>query len=603
MMEKEISSSIRNFCILSHIDHGKSTLADRFLELTHTIEEKDMRDQFLDRMDLEREKGITIKMKPIQMRYTLQTNDSPSQEYILNLIDTPGHVDFSYEVSRALKAVEGGILLVDATKGIQAQTVFNYYLAQKEGLSIIPAINKIDLPLAQIEKTKEEMAKLLKIEKDKIELISAKLGTNVKRVLERVIKEVPPPQGKEEGKLKALIFDSLYDIHKGIIAFVRVFDGKIKKGDEIKFLKANKKARVIETGIFKKNLTPQEELKAGEIGYIITNLSEIKDYKIGDTISHLEEEVEPIKGFVSLRPMVFATFYPALGEDYLKLKNSLEKLSLNDPAITFEPETTGLGQGFKIGFLGPLHLEVVQERLEREYHLNIVSTPPQTSYKIIKRDQKEEIVSSVSKFPKNSEIKEIQEPWLKIKIFTPFEYTNQIFELMKQKRGIYKEMEYLSDDNVILIFEMPLVSLLEDFYDKLKSISSGFASFDWEFLEYRPDDLVKVDILVAGEVVDPLSFVSPFSSAYSYAKNIVLKLKKVLPREQFEVSLQAAIGSRVIVRENIPPLRKNVLAKLYGGDRTRKDKLLEKQKEGKKRLKQIGKVRIPQEAFFAILKK
>jgi len=598
--------NIRNFAILSHIDHGKSTLADRFLELTNTIEKRKMREQFLDKMPLEREKGITIKLHPIRMEFEFSILNSqfPKSKYILNMVDTPGHVDFSYEVSRSLKAVEGIILLVDAVQGIQAQTVFNYYLAKKEGLSIIPVINKIDLPSAQPEKIAEDLSDLINCKKEDIIFISAKFGTNVKELTEKLIEKIPSPKGNSEKPLKALIFDSFYDEHRGIIAFVRIFDGKIKKEDPILFLRKNKLAKILEVGVFGKEFLPKEELSAGQIGYILSNLREIGDCEVGDTITLATNKAEPLPGYQSLKPMVFASFYPSQGEDFLHLKKALEKLSLNDPSLTFEAEQfTDLGYGFRCGFLGPLHLQISQERLEREYNLNIISTSPQVSYKIVKIDGKSEIIYSLSQFPDLEEIKEIQEPWLKIKIFTPFEFLNPIFNLLKNCRALYKDTEYLSKDKLILFSEMPLNSILEGFYDKLKSISSGFASFDWEFLEYRKAPLVRVDILVAGKLVPALSFICISDEAFQKGKNLIFKLKKLIPRKQFTVALQAAIGSKIIARENIPALRKDVTAPLYGGDRTRKDKLLKKQKEGKKRLKRIGKVDIPQEAFFALLKK
>ena len=593
-------AEIRNFCIISHIDHGKSTLADRFLELTNTIEKREMQEQFLDKMPLEREKGITIKMKPIQMKYFLD-----SQEFVLNLIDTPGHVDFSYEVARTLKAVEGAILLVDAAQGIQAQTVLNYYLAKKEGLFIIPVINKIDLPLASSEKVAEDLSDLTNCKKEDIVFISAKLGTNVKELLEKLIEKVPSPKENSELPLRALIFNSFYDEYRGIIAFVRIFDGKLKKGDEIVFFKKNKSAKTLELGIFGKEFLPTEEISSGQIGYIVSNLEDIGDCQAGDTICLAgdKDKIKALPGYQSLKPMVFATFYPSQGEDFLHLKEALEKLSLNDPSLTFEPEQlTDLGYGFRCGFLGPLHLEICQERLEREYNLDIISTCPQVSYEILKINGEKQIINSISQFPDICELKEIQEPWLKIKIFTPFEFSNQIFNLLKNCRALYKNTEDIGKNKLVLFFEMPLASLLESFYDRLKSVSSGFASFDWEFFEYRKANLVKVDILVAGVQVSALSFICLSKEAFLKGKNLISKLKKIIPREQFKVSLQAVVGSKIIAREDISALRKNVTSSLYGGDRTRKDKLLKKQKAGKKRLKRIGKVDIPQEAFFAILK-
>lgn len=592
-------SKIRNFAIISHVDHGKSTLADRLLELTKTVEKRKMREQVLDQMDIERERGITIKLQPVRMEY---------QEFILNLIDTPGHVDFTYEVSRSLAACEGAVLLVDAVCGIQAQTLSNYYLAKEQDLVIIPVVNKIDLPNAQPEKVGKDLAKLVGVNEKEIIKISAKLGINVEKVLKAIIEKIPAPEGKPDKPLRALIFDSLYDQHRGVIAFVRLFDGQIKKEDEIFLLGTKKESKILEVGIFKPELLPKDRLGAGEVGYIVTGLKGVKDCRVGETITNYKSQitnykVEPLPGYKPVKPMVFASFFCSEGEDYPKLKEGLEKLSLNDAALSFEPEVSkALGFGFRCGFLGVLHMEVIEERLEREYGLNLLITAPSVSYKIKVKDSESIIIHSPSELPDPSQIKEIQEPWIKIEIFSPSQYLGPIMQLIEKSRGKYKTTEYLGE-RVALIYEMPLASLIRDFYDKLKSVSSGYASLNYQFIGYQPADLVKLDILIAGKKVEALSLIVPKDQAYSEGKRLVKRLKEVIPRQLFEVALQAAIGGRIIARETISALRKDVTAKLYGGDRTRKDKLLAKQKKGKKRLKKIGKVDIPQEAFLAVLKR
>ncbi len=595
-------STIRNFCIISHIDHGKSTLADRLLELTKTVEKRKMREQVLDQMDIERERGITIKLQPVRMDYNLN-----SKPYTLNLIDTPGHVDFTYEVSRSLAACEGAILLVDAAQGIQAQTLSNYYLAKEEGLAIIPVVNKIDLPNAQPDKVAKDLAKLVGADEKEVIKISAKLGTNVEKVLEAIVERIPAPKGNLEKPLQALIFDSIYDEHRGVIAFVRLFDGQIKKEEEITLLGTKRESKVLEVGIFKPELLSKDSLSAGEVGYIVTGLKEVKDCRVGDTItiSNLEPQTSALPGYKPIKPMVFASFFCAEGENYPKLKEGLEKLSLNDAALGFEPESSkALGFGFRCGFLGVLHMEVVQERLEREYDLDLVITAPSVSYRVRPKTKKLELetIHSPTELPEPSQIEEIQEPWIKIEIFSPNQYLGPIMQLVEKSRGIYKTTEYLSE-RVALVYEMPLASLIRDFYDKLKSVSSGYASLNYQFVGYRPADLVKLDILVAGEKVEALSSIVPKEEAYREGRSLVKRLKEIIPRQLFEVALQAAIGSKIIARETISALKKDVTAKLYGGDRTRKDKLLAKQRKGKKRLKRIGKVDIPQEAFLAILKR
>jgi len=598
-------NDIRNFCIVAHIDHGKSTLADRFLEITKTIPKEKLQEQYLDRMSLERERGITIKMHPVRMSYILNL-----ESYILNLIDTPGHVDFSYEVSRSLNACEGAILLCDATQGIQAQTLANYYLAKEEGLVIIPVVNKIDLPNAQSEKVGRDLAELVGAKEEEVIFISAKLGTDVEKVLEAIIKRIPAPVGSVEKLLRALVFDSLFDRHRGVIAFVRIFDGRIKKGEEIKLLGTGKISTVLEVGIFKPDFIPKESLEAGEIGYVITGFKEVKECRVGDTITKILNfkfqisnfGIEPLKGYREPQPMVFASFYCTDAKDYLKFKEALGKLSLNDAAFTFKSEGfSDLGFGFRCGFLGMLHLEIIKERLEREYDLDLIITAPSVSYKIILQDNREKFIHSPQEFPEAGEIKEIQEPWVRLDIFSPVQYLSPIMELVKKFRGFYKKTEYLAEE-VILFYEMPLASFLDNFYNSLKNISAGYASLNYQFLDYRPADLVKMDIKIAGKNVDALSFIVLKKEIQTEGKRLVSQLKKLIPRQLFEITIQAAIGSKIISRETISAMRKNVTAKLYGGDRTRKDKLLKKQKAGKKKLKRIGAVDVPQEAFFAILK-
>jgi len=595
--------NIRNFCVLAHIDHGKSTLADRFLEITGTVSKKKLRAQYLDRMSLERERGITIKMHPVRMVF---------QNYILNLIDTPGHVDFSYEVSRSLKTCEGAILLCDATQGVQAQTLANYFLAKKEGLAIIPVVNKIDLPNAQPEKTAQDLAELTGLKKEEIIFVSAKFGTSVEKVLEAVVEKIPAPVGNINKSLRALIFDSLFDQHRGVIAYVRVFDGQIKKGEKIKLLGTGKISTALEVGTFKPEFSAKESLKAGEIGYVITGFKETKECRVGDTVvKNSKLEVKPLGGYQEPQPMVFASFYCAESQNYLKLKESLEKLSLNDAAFSFKPEGfSDLGFGFRCGFLGLLHLEIIKERLEREYGLNLIVTAPSVSYQVILfaeggsasggKDNSEKFIHSPQEFSE-AEAKEIREPWIELEVFSPTQYLSPIMELVKKFRGLYKKTDYL-DKEMVLFYEMPLASFLDSFYNGLKNISAGYASLSYQILDYRSADLVKIDILIAGKKIDALSVIVPREKIQIEGKRLTTQLKKLLPRQLFEIPIQAAVGSKIISRETISALRKNVTAKLYGGDRTRKEKLLQKQKAGKKKLKEIGNIHIPQEIFFAILK-
>jgi len=608
--------NIRNFAIISHIDHGKSTLADRMLEITSTVPREKIKPQMLDTMELERERGITIKLQPVTMEFAFrhaipksklqipnksQISNSKSLKienwelensnstFMLNLIDTPGHVDFAYEVSRSLAAVEGAILLVDAGKGIQAQTLANLHLAQENKLTIIPVVNKIDLPGARIEETREEIAKLLNIKNEEILNVSAKTGQGVENLLNEIIARIPPPKGKREGELKALIFDSVYDEFRGAIAYVRVFDGELKRGEKIKFLASGKSEVANEIGRFRLKYESAEKLGAGEIGYIVTGEREIKNIKVGDTISHdSPAQVSPIPGFKIPKPFVYASFYIQGGDPSL-LRQALEKLSLNDSSLNFAPESSkSFGQGFKCGFLGLLHLEIVKERLEREYGLNLIVTQPRVAY----------IENGKSKIENGG----YQEPWVRLEIITPQEYIGPVMELVQSRRAIYKNTSYIGD-RIILEYEIPLAEIIVDFYDKLKSVSSGYASQNYEFIGYRPGDLVKLDCLVAGDKVEEFSRIVPRQRQMTEAKNLVNKLKELLPRQMFEVSLQAAVGGKILAREDIPAMRKDVTAKLYGGDRTRKDKLLKKQAKGKKKMKQLGKVQIPDDVFLEMLKR
>ncbi|MEK7203463.1 MAG: translation elongation factor 4 [Patescibacteria group bacterium] len=590
-------SNIRNFCIIAHIDAGKSTLADRFLELTGTIEKRKMQEQFLDMHPLERERGITIKLQPVRMKYKLGGED-----YILNLIDTPGHVDFYYEVSRSLAAVEGAILLIDGIKGIQAQTLSNYNFAIRQNLKIIPAINKIDLPNVQVEKVEEEIINLAGVKREEIFKISAKIGTGVEDVLKAVIEKIPGP--KQEGKpLQALIFDSKFDTYKGIIAYVRVFNGSVKTGDKIKFAVQKAKAEAIEVGYFKPDLIKTEKLEAGEIGYIATGLKDISKVRVGDTITLTDDNSPSLTGYQEPSPFVFASLYPRNADDFDYLKDSLEKLKLQDSSLQFEPEhSDALGPGFRCGFLGMLHTEIVSERLKRDFSLDLIIASPSVEY-MIKIQNKEIGIRSASKLPEPSQIEAILEPFVEMEILTPAKYLGQIMKLMPEYRGEYLETSYLSSETVILKYKAPLAEIIIDFYDKLKSMSSGFASMNYKFVGFKQSDLVKLDILIGGEAVEAFSRIVPRLNAYQEGKRVVEKLKEVMPPQLFSLALQAAIGGKIIARETIKARRKDVTGYLYGGDVTRKKKLLEKQKRGKERLKETGRVEIPQEVYLEILKK
>jgi GTP-binding protein LepA len=593
---------MRNFCIISHVNHGKSTLADRFLELTKTVPKEKMRPQYLNSMDLERGRGITIKMHPVRMNYTLN-----AKPYTLNLIDTPGHVDFSYEVSRSLAAVEGTILLVDATQGIQAQTLANFELAKKQGLTIIPAVNKIDMPQAKVEETKKELADLLNISSDKVFLISAKFGTNVEKLLEAVIKKISAPRDEKEKPFRTLIFDSKYDSFKGVICYVRVFDGEIKNGEKIYLMAGKTEGKVKELGYFGPEFLPQQKLSAGEIGYIATGIKETGKVRVGDTITKISNfkfqisnlDVEPLVGYQEPKPMVFASFYPENPNDFEILEEALMKLKLNDASLTFQPERKeGLGRGFLCGFLGSLHIEIIAERLRREYGLALVISTPSVIYKIITKNDEELLIYSPSDWPDPSMIEKIQEPWMKLEIITPPEYLGQILKIFENSEAIHIEKKYFGQNRLLLIYEVPLREIVTGFYDKLKGASQGFASMNYQFLEYRKADLVKLDILIAGKKEEAFSKIVPKNRALEEGRKIVSKLKEILPAQLFSVAIQAAISGKIIARETIKAKGRDVTAPLYGGDFTRKRKLLEKQKKGKKRLKERGQVRIPPQVYL-----
>ncbi|MDP3244905.1 MAG: GTP-binding protein [bacterium] len=634
-----MQSNIRNFCIIAHIDHGKSTLADRLLEFTGTVEKRKMKEQMLDMMDLERERGITIKLQPVRMNFSLLTT-----HYILNLIDTPGHVDFNYEVSRSLAAVEGAILLVDATQGVQAQTIGNLYLAVEQNLTIIPVINKIDLPNAQIERVKAEIVHLLGCQENEILLVSAKTGQGVAELLEAVVEKIPPPKillispfvkGGDRGILRALIFDSKYDEYRGVVAYGRVVDGEVRAGQKIYFLAQKEETEVLEVGYFKPNFVKADKLQAGEIGYIVTDLKDVSACRVGDTITSSSvianhplvvkqsqgiatpraaglamTSIEPLPGYKEVKPMVFAGIFPKEGNDFTRLREAVAKLKLNDAAFFFEPErSTALGFGLRCGFLGLLHLEIIKERLRREYNLELVVTTPSVAYKVKEKSGAEKIIKGALEMPDYSKIESIEEPWVKTDILTPAEYIGSIMQLAQEKRGIYQNTEYLAgsakntSDRVILHYEIPLSSILTDFYDKLKSASSGYASLNYEFLNYRPADIVRLDILVAEEKAEALSTLIIRDEAQRAGRQIVETLKNNIPKQMFEVKIQAALGGTIIASERLSAMRKDVLAKMSGGDWTRKAKLLAKQKKGKKAMKAGGHVDIPAEAYLAVLKR
>lgn len=591
--------NIRNFCIIAHIDHGKSTLADRLLEFTQTISQREMMDQVLDDMDLEREKGITIKSHAIQMNY-----HSNGQDYILNLIDTPGHVDFSYEVSRAIAACEGALLVVDSTQGIEAQTISNLYLALDSNLTIIPVLNKIDLPNAMIEEVSDQIVDLIGCDKEEILHASGKEGIGIKEILEAIVERIPCPKGNPDAPLKALIFDSVYNSFRGTITYFRVFDGVIRKGQKLKFMATGAEYHADEVGILKLHKEPRDFVGTGDVGYLITGIKEVSEVKVGDTITSVDNPAsEPVKGFQEVKPMVFAGIYPVDTQDFEDLRASLEKLKLNDASLVYEPETSAaLGFGFRTGFLGLLHLEIIQERLEREFNMSVITTVPSVSYIAELTNGNRVPVNSPADLPNPNVLKHLEEPYIKAQIITKSEFIGPLIKLCMDRRGIFKNQNYLTTDRVELVFEMPLAEVVFDFYDKLKSISKGYASFDYDFIGYRQSNLVKMDILLNGDPVDALSAIIHRDKAYDWGKKLCQKLKELIPKHQFEIAIQASIGSKIIARETVKALRKDVTAKCYGGDISRKRKLLEKQKEGKKRMRQVGNVEVPQSAFMAVLK-
>jgi len=591
---------IRNFSIIAHIDHGKSTLADRILELTGAIDKSKMSEQVLDSMEVEKEHGITVKAHTVSVFYRALDGN----EYTLNLIDTPGHVDFTYEVSRSLGACEGAVLLVDATQGIQAQTLSNFYLALEQNLEIIPVINKIDLPSAHIDMVKEQLEKELGFSGDDIILISAKSGINCRDVLEAIVKRIPAPAGNEDESLVALVFDSYYDSYRGVVVKVRVFDGSVKAGDRIRFMATGKEYVVEETGLLQLKLLKKEELKAGEVGYIIAGIKSVSEFSVGDTITNGERPAaKPLPGYKPVKQYVFAGIFPVNSDDFADLQEALYKLKLNDAALSFEKwNSAALGMGFKCGFLGLLHLQIIQERLEKEFDLNIITTVPSVEYKIKKTNGEVIFIENATEFPDPVYIEEIEEPFVEARIILPDEYLGTILQLIQERRGVQKNIIYLHTTRVEIVCELPLAEIIYDFYDKLKSLTRGYASFDYEFKEFRKSDIVKLDILVNGEVVDALSQMVHRDKAYQRGRSVCVRLRELIPPHLFQIPIQAAIGGKVIARETIKALRKDVLAKCYGGDITRKRKLLEKQKEGKKRMKAVGSVEIPQEAFIEVLK-
>ena len=590
---------IRNFCIIAHIDHGKSTLADRLLEYTKTVSKKDLQNQVLDDMDLERERGITIKSHAIQMDYELD-----GQKYALNLIDTPGHVDFSYEVSRSIAACEGALLIVDAAQGIQAQTISNLYLALENDLEIIPVLNKIDLPSAMPEEVKDQIVDLLGCKREDILSASGKTGMGVELILEAIVKRIPPPVGDPSAPLQCLVFDSVFNPFRGIIAYYKVINGEIRKGDKVKFIATEREYIADEIGILRLDKSPRDVVKTGDVGYIISGIKDAREVKVGDTLTQLERPCsEAIQGFTDVKPMVFAGIYPVDTEDYEELRASMERLRLNDAALVFEPESSAaLGFGFRCGFLGMLHMEIIQERLEREFNMTVITTVPNVSYHAYLTNGVDEIINNPSDMPDPSKLDHIEEPYIKAQIITKSEFVGSIMTLCIQKRGSIKNQSYLTTDRVELIFEMPLAEIVFDFYDRLKTISKGYASFDYSPIGYQESNLVKLDIRLNGEPVDALSALIHKDHAYNFGKKICEKLKELITRQQFEIIIQASIGSKIIARETVKALRKDVTAKCYGGDISRKRKLLEKQKAGKKRMRQVGNVEIPQSAFMAVLK-
>jgi GTP-binding protein LepA len=594
-------SLLRNFCIIAHIDHGKSTLADRMLQLTGVVEGRAMRAQYLDRMDIERERGITIKSQAVRLPYQPPGSD---RHFVLNLIDTPGHVDFSYEVSHSLQACEGAILVVDAAQGLEAQTLANVHLALRENLTIIPVLNKIDLPSAQPNVVMDELESVLAIPREEVILASAKDGTGVPEILEAIVERIPPPKGDPGAPLQALVFDSTYDSYKGVIVYVRLEQGTLDDHETIQLMASGAEAEILELGVFRPQLVPVKRLLAGEVGYVATGLKSVRDAQVGDTVTvAARPAAQPLPGYQPAKSLVFAGLYPLSGEDYPLLRDALEKLHLNDASFSYEPESSvALGFGFRCGFLGLLHMEIVQERLEREFDLDLIASAPSVEYRVTRVGGGETAVDNPARLPPIGEIEAIAEPWVKVSIVTPSTYIGPLMELSTSRRGAFREMEYLDPQRVLMTFELPLAEVIVDYYDQLKSRTQGYASMDYEEIGYREADLVKVDVLVAGEPVDALSLIVHRDKAPAIGRALAEKLKELIPRQMFEVPVQAAIGSHVVARETIRALRKNVLAKCYGGDITRKRKLLEKQKEGKARMKRVGSVEIPQEAFLAMLR-
>jgi len=596
----EERDQIRNFSIIAHIDHGKSTLADRMLEVTDTVSKRDMKEQMLDQMDLERERGITIKAQAVKIDY----KSRDGRVYSLNLIDTPGHVDFTYEVSRSLAACEGAVLIVDASQGVEAQTVANTYLALENNLEIIPVINKIDLPSADPERVEHEIEESLGVPADEPVLVSAKTGEGIEDVFEAIVNRIPPPKGDESRPLKALIFDSKYDPYRGVIAFIRVFDGELHKGKDVVSMATGIKSEVEEVGIFSPEMTPVSKLGCGQVGYLITGIKDVNDVKVGDTITDKKNRAEKaLAGYKDAKPMVFCGLYPLDGGKYSDLRDSLEKLNLNDPSLSFEPETSNaLGFGFRCGFLGLLHLEIVKERLQREYNVELLATAPSVAYKVTSNDGSIKTINNPSEFPEPNSYSVIEEPFIKAKILSPPDYVGAIMDLCQSRRGVLGGVQYLSESRVQISYELPLSEIVLDFYDQLKSRTKGYASLDYDHSGYQKTQLVKLEILLAGESMDAFSSITPREKAYERGKYLTEKLREIIPRQMFEVVIQAAIGGRIIARETVKAKRKDVTSKCYGGDISRKRKLLERQKEGKKRMKQVGKVTIPQEAFLTVLK-
>lgn len=594
----KVQEHIRNFSIIAHIDHGKSTLADRLMEVTGTVSKRDSKAQLLDSMELERERGITIKLTPVTMKYT-----KDGKEYILNLIDTPGHVDFTYEVSRSLAACEGAVLVVDASQGVEAQTLANVYLALENDLFIIPVVNKIDLPSARPDWAKEQVEDIIGLDTSYAPLVSAKMGTNIEQVLDLVVDKVPAPKGDENAPLQALIFDSYYDNYKGAVCLVRIVQGRVKTGTKIKMVQTGKVEEVVEVGIFTPNATPTTELKAGEVGYISASIKTVSDIRVGDTIIEYGKETKALPGYKQVMPVVYSGIFPVEGDKYNALKDALEKLKLSDASLIYTPETSNaLGYGFRCGFLGLLHMEIVSERLEREFGLDLITTAPNVSYNVYKTNGDMLEISNPTLLPSVQEIERIEEPMIKATVFTPPEYVGAIMELTKNKRGIFNDLQYVEATRVKMDFDLPLAEIVYDFFDKLKSVSHGYASFDYEMNGYMPSNMVKMDVLINGDPCDALSLIVHKEKAYERGRGIVEKLKEVVPRQLFEIPLQASIGSKIIARETVRAMRKDVIAKCYGGDISRKRKLLEKQKEGKKKMRKLGSVELPSEAFMSILK-